>query len=402
MRIGIVNHGLLAAEAIGRVIERGGKHAVAWIAHDGAEAVARCQRDRPELVLMDLFLPRLDGVEATRQIMAHTPCAIIVVTAQVEAHAGKVFEAMGAGALDAVSLRRISAVPEGPVSQALRGAPAPGGRPGEGVLKVKNEKSKSTEVRISNDEFRIFDPAPLLAKIETISKLVGQPRSIREADPSAEARLRGKPTAKGKRAEAREQTSAHRPPPAGGLLVAIGASAGGPTALATILAALPANFPGAVAIVQHMDPQFAPGLTAWFRTRTKLTVRVAQEGNRLEPGTVFLAGRNRHLILSSPTQLGYTSHPADASYSPSVDVFFQSVARQWRGVVVGVLLSGMGRDGAEGLKTLRDLGHHTIAQDKNTSAVYGMPKAAVELAAAKDILALDKIGPRLTNISRLK
>lgn len=334
MRIGIVNDRLLAAEAIRRAIVRSGKHDVAWIAHDGAEAVARCQRDRPDLVLMDLFMPRLDGVEATRQIMARTPCAIIVATAKAEAHAGKVFEAMGAGALDAVSLP------------------------------------------VFTDTDPLESAKPLLAKIETISKLVGSDR--RPASPPA-------PT-----------------PAPSDRLVAIGASAGGPTALANILAALPANFPAAVVIVQHMDKQFAPGLTAWFSTRTKLPVRVAQEGDRIEPGTVFLAGRDQHLILSSPRQLGYTVQPEEVSYCPSVDVFFQSVARQWQGAAVGVLLTGMGRDGAAGLQTLRQAGHHTIAQDKNTSAVYGMPRAAAALDAATEILALDKIGPRLTNMFRLK
>jgi two-component system response regulator WspF len=168
--------------------------------------------------------------------------------------------------------------------------------------------------------------------------------------------------------------------------------------LTHILAALPADLPASVVIVQHVDKQFAAGLTGWFATHTKLQVRVAAEGDRLEPGNVYLAGRDRHLILFSPTQLGYTSHPADTSYCPSVDVFFRSVAKLWRGRAIGVLLTGMGRDGAEGLKAIRNAGHHTIAQDKVTSAVYGMPKAAVELDAAQDILALDKIGPRLTNI----
>lgn len=338
MRIGIVNDMSLAAETIRRVIVRSGKHDVAWIAHDGAEAVARCQRDRPDLVLMDLFMPRMDGVEATRQIMAQTPCAIIVATAKADAHAGKVFEAMGAGALDAVSLPAFT------------------------------------------DAEHLASAKPLLAKIETIRKLVG--------------RERGKFS---------PPTPTPTPPPRErSLLVALGASAGGPAALATILAALPAHFPGAVVIVQHLDKQFAPGLAAWFGTRTKLTVHVAQEGDRIVPGTVFLAGRGQHLVLSSPNQLGYTTQPEEAAYCPSVDVFFQSVARQWPGVAVGVLLTGMGRDGAAGLKALRTAGHHTIAQDKDTSAVYGMPKAAVELEAAKNILALDKIGPHLTNIGRLK
>lgn len=334
MRIGIVNDQLLAAEGIRRIIVRSGKHEVAWIAREGAEAVARCQKDRPDLVLMDLFMPRMDGVEATRQIMNWAPCAIIVATAKLEEHPGKVFEAMGAGALDAVSL------------------------PGFGAAEPL-ERAK-----------------PLLAKIETIRRLLGS----------------GRPPIL--------PISPPRPPP--GRLVAVGASAGGPAAVATILAALPARFPAAMVIVQHMDNQFAPGLTGWFGTRTKLPVRVAQEGDRPEPGTVFLAGRNQHLILSGPNQLDYTVQPRSAAYCPSVDVFFQSVAQQWPGVAVGVLLTGMGRDGAAGLQALRRAGHHTIAQDKSTSAVYGMPKAAVALKAAQEILALDKIAPRLTNMFRLK
>jgi two-component system, chemotaxis family, response regulator WspF len=279
-------------------------------------------------------MPRMDGVEATRQIMTRTPCAIIIATAKVEDHTGKVFEAMGAGAIDAVSL---------PVSTEAEPADC---------------------------------AKPLLAKIETIRRLLGENRKPAPAPSSM--------------------------PPQPGRLVAIGASAGGPTALATILASLPVHFSAAVVIVQHMDKQFAQGLTAWFATRSKLPVYVAKEGDRIEPGTAYLAGRDRHLILSSPTQLGYTTQPGTASYCPSVDVFFHSVARQWRGPIIGVLLTGMGRDGAAGLKTLRQAGHHTIAQDKKTSAVYGMPKAAVELDAAKEILALDKIGPRLTNMFLLQ
>ncbi len=335
MRIAIANDGLLAAEALRRVIARAAVHEVIWIAHDGVEAVARCESDRPDLLLMDLFMPKLDGVEATRRIMTATPCAIVIATAQAQDHTSQVFAAMGVGALDVV------------------------------------------DIPMFTDSDTINGASELLAKIETINRLLGAPN-------------RPKPTA--------------IPPPRRLMptraekLVAIGSSAGGPSALTTILAALPGNFPASVVIVQHVDKQFAPGLTAWFATHTKLQVRVAAEGDRLEPGIVYLAGRDRHLVLISPTQLGYATQPLQTSYCPSVDVFFRSVAKVWRGKAVGVLLTGMGRDGAEGLKALRDAGHHTIAQDKITSAVYGMPKAAAELDAAKDILALDKIAPRLTNI----
>lgn len=336
MKIGIANDAVLAAEALRRVIVRAGKHEVVWIAHDGADAVARCERERPDLVLMDLFMPNLDGVEATRQIMTRTPCAIVIATTMITEHIGKVFEAMGAGAVDAVNIPTIA----------------------------DTERPDGTK--------------ELLAKLETINKLVGSPKKGKPAPPVAPTQRLATPRAE--------------------RLVVIGSSAGGPSALTTILAALPSDFPASVVIVQHVDKQFAEGLTTWFATHTKLQVRVAAEGDRLQPGTVYLAGRDRHLVMFSPTQLGYASQPVDTSYCPSVDVFFKSVAKQWRGRAIGVLLTGMGRDGAEGLKALRDAGHHTIAQDKITSAVYGMPKAAAELNAARDILALDKIAPRLTNI----
>lgn len=336
MRIGIVNDMVLAAEALRRTIIHASKHDVVWIAQDGADAVARCERDRPDLILMDLFMPRLNGVEATRQIMAKTPCAIVIATAQVENHTGKIFEAMGAGALDAVNI---------PVFTA---------------------------------DHNLDGTKELIAKIEIINRLLGPPPSYHRLGSNSKPAL--------------------LTPPRAERLIAIGSSAGGPSALTTILAALPMDFPASVVIVQHVDKQFAHGLTVWFATHTKMQVRVAAEGDRLEPGQIYLAGRDRHLVMFSPTQLGYTSQPATASYCPSVDVFFQSVARQWRGKAVGVLLTGMGRDGAQGLKALRDAGHHTIAQDKISSAVYGMPKAAAELEAAKEILALDKIAARLTNI----
>ena len=129
-----------------------------------------------------------------------------------------------------------------------------------------------------------------------------------------------------------------------------------------------------------------------------MPVHVARAGERPQPGTILLAGTNEHLVMRADGSLHYTRDPADLSYRPSVDVFFNSANEAWDGPIVGVLLTGMGRDGAAGLRALRDRGHHTIAQDKNSSAVYGMPKAAAELGAAVDILPLDRIGSRLRGI----
>jgi two-component system chemotaxis response regulator CheB len=244
-----------------------------------------------------------------------------------------VFEAMGAGALDAVN----TPVFERP--DAARGSQA------------------------------------LLAKIETIRKLVGNGLS--------------------RNGRASSRSDLERGSPSHDCLIAVGASAGGPAALAKMLHSLPVDFPAPIVVVQHVDPQFAPGLAQWLTGQIALKVRLARNGDRPQPGTVLLAGRGDHLVLTRLAQLTYTRQPADGSYRPSIDVFFKSVDRFWPGDIIGVLLTGMGRDGAAGLRALRNHGHHTIAQDEATSAVYGMPKAAAELHAAAEILPLGKIGLHL-------
>lgn len=181
-------------------------------------------------------------------------------------------------------------------------------------------------------------------------------------------------------------------------LVAIGASAGGPTALAQLLTNLPGDFSAPVVIVQHLDAQFADGLARWLDAQTSLHVRLAQDDDQPKAGTVLIAGRPRHLVFVSPTRVGYTSTPANCPHQPSIDVFFRSANQFWRGRVIGVVLTGMGRDGAEGLRGLQRGGHYTIVQDPVSSAVYGMPRAAVELRAATEILPLNKIWSRLRNI----
>jgi two-component system response regulator WspF len=336
MRIAIVNDMVMAVEAMRRVLLHARGHELAWVARDGAEAVDRCARDTPDLVLMDLIMPEMDGVEATRQIMAKNPCAIVVVTANVDQSSSKVFEAMGAGALDAVN------------TPTLEQPGTPGG------------------------------PDALLGKIQTINRLIGGEVRKRPASPPP----------------------APRPPrqPQRPQLVVIGASAGGPTALARILCNLPADFPAAILIVQHVDSQFAQGLAHWLDYQTELSVHLAKEGDEPQPGTVLLAGTDNHLVFINATQIGYTAQPFDSAYRPSIDVLFKSAEEFWHGDIVGALLTGMGKDGASGLKSLHDAGHHTLVQDQATSAVYGMPKAAVQCKAASEILPLEKIGPRLLNL----
>lgn len=338
MRIGIVNDLPLAVEVLRRALALRSEHEVTWIARDGAQAVELCARQTPDLVLMDLIMPVMDGVEATRRIMTGTPCAILIVTASVGANTGRVFDAMGHGAIDAVDTPVLS----------------------------PNDSQASASA--------------FLRKIDIIAKLVGTRRFVPGPDIFGETW-----------AITRRQR-----------LIAIGASAGGPAALAILLAGLPKDFPAAIVIVQHVDERFAAGMADWLNRDSPLSVRVAQEGDRLIAGTVLLAGTNDHLTLRAEDRIGYTPEPRDYAYRPSIDVFFDSVNAQWSGEAVGVLLTGMGRDGAKGLKALRSKGHYTIAQDQATSAVYGMPKAAAALGAAVDILPIERIAPRLIDMLRDK
>ncbi len=335
MRIAIVNDSLVAVESLRRVIDSSPDHEIAWLAHNGAEAVERCAQDTPNLILMDLIMPVMDGVTATRKIMASTPCAILVITATVQGNGARVFEAMGAGALDALNTPILGENGQGPGRE------------------------------------------DLLRKIANIGRLmsVGNRFGARSRDTKP-----GLSTFQGT------------------CLLAIGASTGGPAAVVSLLAGLPDKFQGAVLLAQHMDEQFLSSFAEWLSTQCKLPVRVAQPGDRPTPGVVLVADSKEHLILRSDATLGYTSDPVDYPYRPSVDAFFESIARQWQGPALGVLLTGMGKDGANGLLAMRNKGHHTIAQDKASCAVYGMPRAAVELGAAREILGLDQIAASVNSV----
>jgi two-component system, chemotaxis family, response regulator WspF len=328
VRIAIVNDVAIAVEALRRVIGSVPGYRLAWVAVDGADAVERCRQDTPDLILMDLIMPVMDGAEATRRIMANSPCAILIVTATLEGNSGKVFEALGAGALDVVQ------------------TPIFGGRG------------------------QMQGAATLKVKIDSVGKLVSG--AIRRFD-------------------SLERAGSVNDPDSGLQLVAIGASAGGPGALAAILGGLPADFPAAIVIVQHLDPEFVPLFAGWLNERSALPVRVARQGDQPQASTALIAETGDHLVFVNPHSLGYVSDPQDCCYRPSVDVFFESVVRHWKGSVAGVLLTGMGKDGSSGLKALRDCGSLTIAQDSASCVVYGMPKAAKDLGAVMEILPLEMI-----------
>jgi two-component system response regulator WspF len=335
VRIGIVSKRPASAEGLQRLIAARSSHHVLWVADHAAAAEHFASTQKVDLVLLGHPFERTDSTALLERLVHDTRSAVLIVADNIRTSAPFVLDAVGHGALDAVEM------PPG----------ANGSEP---------------------------DADAFLAKLEKIAK---QLQSHRTRKSSTAPRTR--PAAR-----------AHRD-----LLIGIGASAGGPSAVVTVLQHLPVNVPASVVIVQHVDQEFVPGMASWLTEQTGHTVRVAVEGEAATNGTILLAAGTGHLTLTSTGTIHYTAAPSHHPYTPSVDVFFDSVGRCWTGDVVGVLLTGMGKDGAVGLKLLRDKGHFTIAQDEASSAVYGMPKAAVALDAAVEILPLSLIGPRLVEFA---
>lgn len=330
MKIAIVNDLKIALESIKRVVQSNPDYEIIWTAENGEEAVALASTFKPDLILMDLIMPVMNGVKATAEIMKKSPTAILIVTASVGMNSAMVFDAMGHGALDAVST---------PVMES----------PGQ----VKGGEA-------------------LLKKIATLEKLfTDKNKKVKDADLT--------------------------PAAAADKFLLIGSSTGGPKALSVILSSLKPDPHLSVTIIQHVDAKFAGELAAWLSNQSGHKVKIAEEGETPSGGMVYLAGKDDHLLLDALGRFYYSAEPAEYPYRPSVDVFFNSAIANSRMKGVAVLLTGMGRDGGEGLLNLRKAGWYTIAQDEKTSVVYGMPKAAAELGAAVRILPLEQISKEISN-----
>jgi two-component system, chemotaxis family, protein-glutamate methylesterase/glutaminase len=182
--------------------------------------------------------------------------------------------------------------------------------------------------------------------------------------------------------------------------VVIGASTGGPAALNALLKGLPADFPLPIAVVQHVSIGFVPSLVSWLQQASALPLEVAAEGARLRLGVVYFAPDTRHLVLRTRGVLGLSDEPPVSYARPSATVLFSSAAQTYKGELVGVLLTGMGEDGARGLLEIRRSGGVTLAQDEATSVVYGMPAVAAALGAVERLLPLERIAAALVELAR--
>lgn len=331
-RVVVVEDSPVQRAQLVRTLEAEGDIHVVGQAWGAAEAIRLVQALRPDVVTLNLQIPDGGGQHAIEQIMAFSPTPILVLSATASSlESQAAVRALLAGAMDAL--------------------PKP----------------------------TTWDAAAehaLRARIRTLQKVT----VVRHT--------------RGGRGPARLPDRTRRSHLTGQAVVAIGASAGGPPALATLLSGL-GGLQAPVLVVQHLHENFVDGLVSWMAGASALPVQLARHGTKLEPGVVYIAPGGTHLRLGTGYQIELNDNPP-AVHRPSVDVLFSSVAQRAEGPKVGVLLTGMGQDGAAGLLELRQRQGLTIAQDEATSAVFGMPKAAQRLGAATQILPLGEIAAAVT------
>jgi two-component system chemotaxis response regulator CheB len=324
-------------------------------AYDGLQALEMVDKLRPDVISMDLRMPRLNGVEATRLIMDQFPTPIVVVS-NASSDSEITMEAMQAGALAAIEKPPAEDHPDF----------------------AKRRDALLSMLRLMA-EVKVIRHWTAVAPTGTLKLYEGRAiTGLRGTGPLTVMRCN------------------EAAPPE---IVAIGASAGGPSALVEVLSRLPASFDLPVVIVQHLTAEFVPGLADWLNRSCPLTVRLAQHGEKLPPSTVLLAPGGAHLAVSRDRRIVLDSSPNGHRHQPAVDVLLKSVALEYGPRAIGVILTGMGDDGALGLRTMHKAGARTIVQNQETCIVFGMPAASIALGAAEFVQPLDKIGSAIMTLS---
>jgi two-component system chemotaxis response regulator CheB len=332
VRVVVVEDSLVQRTHLVRTLEAEGDIVVVGEAESAEEAVVLIARARPDVVTLDLEIPGGGGQHVIEQVMGHSPTPILVLSASLSSRTSvPAVEALVAGAVDAF--------------------PKP-------------------------STWRPADESMLRRTVRSLRgvTVLRHPRGARKR-PSTDA---SRPMT--------GDSSSRR-------VVAIAASTGGPPALAEVLAGL-SGLRAPVLVVQHIHPDFVDGLVAWMARESGLPVRVAESGAILQRGTVYIAGAGRHLLIGADRQIVLAEEPATL-HRPSADELFRSIAEHIGPDGIGVVLTGMGDDGAKGLLALRRAGGTTIAQDEGSCAVYGMPRAAVRLGAVMEVAALDAVAKEI-------
>jgi len=343
IKVLIVDDSALARAVLGRVLAASDEVEVVGSATSGAEALQLIAKTNPSVVCTDLHMPGMDGLELTRRIMSETPLPILVISEAVdEPHNENVFAVLDAGAVDI-------------------------------FRKPKSGASASYE-EIATElirKIRVLAGVQVFRKKHSAAVTTRRTKHVAPAHPSGSAAS----------------------------LVVMGGSTGGPQAYRTVLSQLPPDFSLPLLCVQHIGEGFLNGLVTWLDSQSQLSVRIAERGEVAQPGTAYFAPDDRHLEVDAALRMQTTVGDPLNGHRPSITRLFESAARNFKAATVGVLLTGMGRDGAEGLLKIASVGGLTIVQDEASSVVFGMPQRAIELNAARDILPLPQIAGKLQYIA---
>jgi two-component system chemotaxis response regulator CheB len=328
--------------AITKLLDGTGEFTVVDTAKDGQEAIDKVLECQPDVVTMDFNMPRLNGAQAVKAIMEKRPTPIIMFSAHTREGARETFEALRAGAVD------FCTKPAGEVSAQLDS--------------IKGE---------------------LCAKLRAAAH--SRPRRF------SAPRL---PKSSGSLRKPRMATL----PPAGARVIFIGVSTGGPVALSQVIPALPASLRSAIVVIQHMPPAFTATLADRLNAESKVIVREAAEGDRPMPGTVLIAPGGKHLEVESDGTLHLVDGPLVHGCRPAADVTMKSAAAAFGRRAVGLVMTGMGKDGAEGLAAIKRASGKTFVQDKESCVIYGMPKAALDLGVVDEVVTLDELATKLQSL----
>ncbi len=339
IRVLLVDDSPLALVVLQRMLSSSPDIEVVGVATYGRQALELIPHLKPALVCIDFHMPDMNGLELTREIMERFPCPILVVSSAVgDADSDRIFSLLEAGAVDVF--------------------PKPRGGTESAALAAEDLVKK---IKIVSG-VRVFGRRP---KKPTFPVAIDKAPAVLIREPH-ERRI-----------------------------VVMGSSTGGPQALHTILSELPSHFPVPIICVQHISSGFLDGLVGWLGSHFRGKVKIARTDEAPLPGHVYFPEENTHLVIDGRGRLRSSHEPPFGGHRPSVTTTFRSVAEHYSNSAVGVLLTGMGRDGGEGMQALAQAGALTICQDEASSVIFGMPKDAIERGAAREVLPLKDIAAAL-------
>jgi two-component system chemotaxis response regulator CheB len=347
IRVLVVDDSALMRKMIADMLKSAPEIEVAGTARDGDEAVAMAERLRPDVITLDVEMPGKSGLEALPQILEVCPVPVVMVSALTKEGADVTLAALELGAVDFL--------------------PKPGGP--RGIAELKSCTELLVAKVLTAAQSRIRRPRPAVAPTHRPSRPVEVPRVGGQG---------------------------------GAACIAIGISTGGPQALSQTLPRLKPPIPPIV-IVQHMPAQFTGAFAARLARQCSVAVKEAEEGDRVLPDQILVAQGGRHFVLVGKPPLvraSLTDGPPVSGHRPSIDMLFQSVARCFAASSVGILMTGMGRDGVEGCKRILAAGGSTFGQDEATSVVFGMNKAAIQEGAIRQEFALDELPDLIERLAR--